>query len=68
MRGFWHSSRTKIVTNQESRIANLHFSFRVTYSACKVPFFILFSRKEKIVKRVPEKHLESVEKKKQDCK
>ena len=68
MRGFWHSSRTKIVTNQESRIANLHFSFRVTYSACKVPFFILFFRKEKIVKRVPEKQLESVEKKKQDCK
>ena len=26
----WHASRTKIVTNHESRIASFHFSFLVT--------------------------------------
>ena len=48
----WHCSRTKKITNHESRISNFHFSFRVTQTACEVPFLILLLGKGK---RVSEK-------------
>ena len=48
----WHCSRTKKITNYESRISNFHFSFRVTQTACEVPFLILLLGKGK---RVSEK-------------
>ena len=48
----WNCSRTKKITNHESRISNFHFSFRVTQTAFEVPFLILLLGKGK---RVSEK-------------
>ena len=64
----WHCSRTKKITNHDSRISNFHISFRVTQAVCEVPLLILLLGKGISGKRVSEKQLESGEKKKQDCK
>ena len=60
--------RPKKITNHDSRISHFHLSFRVTQAVCEVPLLILLLGKGISGKRVPEKQLESGEKKKQDCK
>ena len=62
---FWHSLRTKIVANHESRMANFHFNFRVTYSAWKGWFLSCSFAKKKVLKECLKNSLKVAKRKSQ---